>query len=360
MSIWKWAEWLPQLATGTGISLGEGSTPIVPSRRIGPVAGLERLFFKLETTNPTGSFKDRFAAAAVSEMVGAGVRRCLATSSGNTGSALAAYCAVAGLPCHIVIVDTAPDNKLRQMQAYGAHLVKVRRFGSDPTITSAAFAHLEALGAQSDNALAVSAFRYSPVGMTGVQTISYELDEQLDGPIDHVFCPVGGGGLALAVARGFAKLVEVGKSPRTPAVQCVQPEGNDTVAGPLRDGHQKAREVVCASDISGLQVATRIDVDPLMTACRASGGTGHVVSDRDIWEAQRRLAREEGIFCEPAGAVALTGCLAAVERGEIRRDATIVCLVTGTGFKDGPSIDRMIGDTECLTINPDELDDHLA
>jgi len=339
--------------------LGEGSTAILRSRRIGPAAGLQRLFFKLETTNPTGSFKDRFAAAAVSDMVRRGVRRCLATSSGNTGSALAAYCAAAGLPCHIVIVDTAPDNKLRQMQAYGAELVKVRQFGSDPDITSATFARLEALGARPDSALAVSAFRYSPTGMTGVQTISYELDEQLDGPIDHVFCPVGGGGLALAVARGFAQLVEMGKALRSPAIECVQPDGNDTVAGPLRDGCERAREVVSTSEISGLQVATRIDVDLLLAASRASGGTGHVVTDQAIWAVQQRLAREEGIFCEPAGAVALAGCLAAAERGAVERDATIVCLVTGTGFKDGPSIDRMVGGAECPTIDANQLDAHL-
>src|ERR1700677_322743 len=106
--------------------LGEGQTPLILSRRIGPSIGLRNLYFKLETVNPSGSYKDRFAAAAISLMLREGKKRCLATSSGNTGSALAAYSAAAGISCDIVTVETAPSEKLRQMAAYGARIFKVR------------------------------------------------------------------------------------------------------------------------------------------------------------------------------------------------------------------------------------------
>ena len=96
MSIWKWADSLTPVSPESRLTLGEGNTPVVRSRRIGPDAGLANLHFKLEPGNPTGSYKDRFAAAAVTDMISRGTRRCIATSSGNTGSALAAYCAVAG------------------------------------------------------------------------------------------------------------------------------------------------------------------------------------------------------------------------------------------------------------------------
>src|SRR5947209_5008049 len=108
MSIWRWAEWMDAVPEEARISLGEGDTPLLRSRRLGPSCGLEHLYFKLEFANPTASYKDRFAVTAVSHMKAAGRTRCVATSSGNTGSALAAYCAAAGIECLIAIVEGAP------------------------------------------------------------------------------------------------------------------------------------------------------------------------------------------------------------------------------------------------------------
>ena len=98
--LWRYAEWLDPVPESARLTLGEGGTPVVRSRRIGPSVGLKNLFFKLEITNPTGSYKDRFACTAVSDMVAQGKTECIATSSGNTGAALAAYCAVAGISFH--------------------------------------------------------------------------------------------------------------------------------------------------------------------------------------------------------------------------------------------------------------------
>jgi threonine synthase len=345
MSIWRFADRFSQTPPASRVTLGEGETPIVRSRKLGPQLGAGNLFFKLEATNPTGSYKDRFAAAAISDMLARGQSRCVATSSGNTGSALAAYCAAAGISCEIAIVETAPAEKLKQMMAYGARIYKVRGFGIDPTITAETFALVRDRGARPGVALQISAYSCSPIGMAGVQTIAYELDQQLDGAIDHVFVPAGGGGLTLAVARGFD-----GAKAR-PRIECVQPEGNATIAGPLREGAERARAVNCTTRISGLQVPSVMDGDDVMTACRGSGGTGHLVSDEDVWAVQARLAREEGIFCEPAGAVSVAGALKAIAGGEMRHDAIICCVVTGTGFKDAPSIDRMLASASCPTID---------
>src|SRR5947209_20033127 len=101
MSIWRWADWLDPVPEHARVTLGEGDTPLVRSEHIGPKAGLRHLYFKLEYASPTGSYKDRFAAAAVSHMKAAGQTRCVATSSGNTGASLAAYCAAAGIECLI-------------------------------------------------------------------------------------------------------------------------------------------------------------------------------------------------------------------------------------------------------------------
>ena len=120
MSIWRWADRIDPVPAECRISLGEGDTPLVRSRGIGPDAGVPYLAFKLEAINPSGSFKDRFAAATVSHMLANRQRTCVATSSGNTGTALAAYCAAAEVACHVAIVESAPEEKLRQMLAYGA------------------------------------------------------------------------------------------------------------------------------------------------------------------------------------------------------------------------------------------------
>jgi threonine synthase len=150
-------------------------------------------------------------------------------------------------------------------------------------------------------------------------------------------------------------LAREGKLPKSPAVHCVQPEGNDTIAGPLRDGRRRAQEVTCTAEISGLQVPNVIDGDLVIKECRPTGGTGHIVTDESAWAAQARLAGEEGIFTEPAGAVALAGIIQAAEAGELDRDLKIVCLVTGIGFKDEASIERMIAEAECPLLPLEEL-----
>jgi threonine synthase len=348
MSIWRFADRFSSTPAPARVTLGEGNTPLVRSRRLGPSAGAERLYFKLESGNPTGSYKDRFAAAAVSDMLAKGQGRCIATSSGNTGSALAAYCAAAGIACEIAVVEPAPPEKLNQMMAYGARIYKVRGFGTDARITADTFARIRERGERPGAALQISAYACSPIGMQGVQTISYELAEQAEGAIDHVFVPAGGGGLTLAVARGF-------EGTRGLRIECVQPDGNATIAGPLRKGSDRAREVACTTKISGLQVPSVLDGHDVIAACRASGGTGHLVRDEDVWNMQSQLAREEGIFCEPAGAVSVAGALNAIRAGEVARDAIVCCVVTGTGFKDVPSIDRMLAGSSCPTISLDEM-----
>ncbi len=355
MSIWRWGDVAALAPPEARLSLGEGETPLLASQRIGPASGLYQLYLKVESGNPSGSYKDRFAAAAVSRMLAEGRAQCVATSSGNTGAALAAYCAVAGIACEIAIVETAPESKLRQMQALGARIFRVRGFGLDPEITKRTFEALRRRGERPDYALQISAYAFSPVGMAGVQSIAYEIAEQAGDPVNHVFCPAGGGGLTLAVARGFQALCQDGRLAESPRVECVQPAGNDTIAGRLRGGLERARTVTCTSAISGLQVPDVIDGDETLAACRASGGTGHVVEDAEVWEAQARLAREEGIFCEPAGATALAGALRAARQGEIAPDAVVVCLVTGSGFKDPPSVERMVSGAAVPTVGLAEL-----
>lgn len=355
MSIWRWAEHFSRTPAAHRVTLGEGNTPLVRSRRIGPEGGLDHLYFKLEGANPTGSYKDRFGAAAVSDMLANGRSSALGTSSGNTGSAVAAYCAAAGIPCEIAIVETAPADKLRQMMAYGATICRVRGMGLDPEVTRRVMDIQQRMSEGPDAQVLISAYRYSPAGMAGVQTISYELAEQARS-IDHVFVQAGGGGLALAIARGFEDLVDRDRLERSPAIHCVQPVGNDTMAGPLREGADGARDCGrCTSRISGLQVPQVIDGHETVPACRASGGSGFLVTDEATLRLHGRLAVEEGLFVEPAAAVGLAGALQARARGEIGGNQVVVCILTGIGFKDVASVDLMLEGVECPLVDVEAM-----
>ncbi|WP_225865510.1 PLP-dependent lyase/thiolase [Dyadobacter aurulentus] len=314
------------------LSLGEGNTPLVRSRNIGPAMGLPNLYFKLENLNPTGSYKDRFAAALVSEMVGNRQTRCIATSSGNTGAALAAYCAAAQIKCIIAVVDGAPMPKLKQMQLYGAELLMIDGFGTSAEVTSRVMDHLENLTGKLNRPLPISAYRFCASGMAGVESIAHEILDALDGTTE-IFVPAGGGGLTLAVARGV-----IGRKGQA-KVHCIQPEGNDTIATSLRTGIPAKSVGHSTTRISGLQVASVLDGNETIAACKALGGTGQTISDAAVLRWHKELAFREGIFCEPAGAVALAGVEKAISNGELDPNANIVCLVTGSGFKDMATVD---------------------
>jgi len=354
MSIWRFADLIAPVPADARISLGEGNTPLIRSRRIGPAAGLKNLYFKIEASNPAGSYKDRFACVAISAMRAAGKTRVIATSSGNAGAALAAYSAAAGIECRIAVAEAAPESKLRQMLAYGAHIFRIRGFGLDPDLSERAFGYLQRIASRKDSALHISAYTFSPTGMSGVETIAFELAEQQPA-LQHVFAPAGSGGLCIALARGYAQLAARSPGLRTPAIEVVQPIGNDTIATPLATGAEQARDVTATTKISGLQVPNVIDGHRALTECRATGGTGHAVPDELIWETQRRLALEEGVFTEPAGAAALAGALQAAHAGSLRPEAHIACVVTGTGFKDEASVKRMLGDATAPMLDINDL-----
>lgn len=317
------------------LSMLEGNTPLIPSLRIGPRLGFRDLRFKWEGANPSGSYKDRFAAAAVDRMIREGIVLCLGTSSGNTGAALAAYCARAGILCAMAIVEGAPEGKLLQMQAYGARLIRIQGFGVNPEHTISVMEGLRALASEVSASLEISAYRFSPHGMSGVESLGKELAKQTEGRSVSVFSPAGGGGLTLAVARGLVA------SGSRAVVHCVQPSGNDTMVSALRDESSRARAVNSTTEISGLQVGSVLDGDAVIAACRASGGTGFLVEDQEVFAWQDCLAKEEGIFSEPAGAVALAGAVRAAREGAIDLEQTVVCIVSGCGFKDGAGLLRM-------------------
>lgn len=354
MSIWKYHRFLPYVEEACRFTRGEGGTPLVRSVNIAGKLGVRDLYFKLENLNPTGSYKDRFAAIVTSQHLLSNSRVCVTTSSGNTGAALVAYCAAARIRCVVITVDGAPADKLLQMQAYGAEIYEVELFGKDANTTSAVFDRLEVHAAKGGSALPISAYRYCPDGMRGVETIAYEILEHISA--EHIFSPAGGGGLTLSIAKGSGAFVYDHMLPAGPRIHCVQPVGNDTIVTNLNAGSNFAESLSSSTtSISGLQVPAVLDGDGVIEACRQSGGHGHLVEDEEVYFWQSELAVSEGIFCEPAGAVALAGLSNAVKKNLIDRDARIVCLVTGSGFKNISAVKKHFRLKEVQKINVDRF-----
>jgi threonine synthase len=340
------------LGRDDGLDLGQGLTPVVRSRSIGPRAGIADLRFKLEQLNPTGSYKDRFAGLAVGGAAAEGADRCIATSSGNTGAALAAFCASAGLKCILFVSELAPAGKLGQMQAYGAKVFRVKGMSIDADESLRAMNALEEATKRLGLPLHTSAYAKSPLDMDGIKTIAYELAEDVP-EVTDVFAPVGGAGLHVAISRGFADL-ETSGGRASPRMHVVQPAGNDTVATPLREGATAARDVSTTTSISGLGVGHVLDGTLAIGHARRTGGMGFVADEDFIRKVQRRLAEEEGIFVEPAGATSVAGALMAAEEGRLAAGTT-VCILTGHGFKDPPSVAVMADRHASIEIGASDI-----
>lgn len=336
------------------VYLGEAKTPLVASEHARRDLGLRRVFFKLENCNPSGSYKDRFVAAEVQRLLQRGRRSCIATSSGNTGSSLASYCARYDIRCVIVVNEAAPAGKLMQMQAHGACIFRVKAFGTSPEVTESVFQCLSRISQECSSPLVVSAFRHCPEGMAGVESIADELRRQRRRVHHHVFVPVGGGGLFSAICRGFER--QGGTCPR---VHAVQSKGCSTVVAAFERGDNEIRPVESTTRVSGLAVPFDIDASLALRYLRQFGGQGFAVEDSEIFDAQRWLLKEEGIFAEPAGATALAGLRKAAEQGIVGKNETAICLVTGHGFKDPDSIRKAAAENLPVLIDFKNLEPTL-
>jgi threonine synthase len=240
----------------------------------------------------------------------------------------------------VATVEGAPVAKIRQMQLYGADISLVTGFGKDAGITSGVFTTLADFVRERSLPLPISAYCYCEEGMQGVQTIAYEILDEMVAGVDHIFSPAGGGGLCLAMAKGVLDYKKNGLAV-VPKLHCVQPVGNNTIAGPLRENRTKAVAVTNATTtISGLQVASVLDGDEVIRLYRELKGNGFLVQDQQVFRWQQLLATKEGIFSEPAGAVALAGLACAMDTGEVNKNERVVCLVTGSGFKDMNSVEN--------------------
>jgi len=320
----RYAAYLPVTAATPRVTLGEGSTPLVRSSRIGPSIGLEQLYFKYEGLNPSGSFKDRGMAVATAKALEAGAQTLLCASTGNTSASASAYAARCGLRAVVVVpAGGIAAGKLAQALAYGARIVSVK------SSFDAALKLVRQLADQPGVALVNSV---NPFRIEGQKTGAFEIVEQLGQAPAQLFIPVGNGGNITAYWRGFGEIVMTagGSAPRMHGAQA---EG----AAPLVRGKPVARPRTVASAI---RIGNPASWAGAIAARDESGGTIEAVSDAEIMAAHRRLAREEGLLVEPASAAGVALLLRKAKARQLADHGAVVCVLTGHGLKDPQALTR--------------------
>ena len=339
--------------TGPLVTLGEGDTPLVPLPRLGAEIGLPRLMAKLENVNPTGSYKDRIAAVSMTLAKERGQRGWVATSSGNAGMALAAYGARAGLPGVLFTLPTIPREKLLPLLALGVrvHMVEGLGAGASRGPEQSMFAGVSRSAERFDLFLGVTAHKFNPDGMRGVDTLGYELAEAAP-DIRAVYVPTGGGGLAAATARGLA---DAGS---TASLVVCQPAGCAPIVAFLDGAIETPVIDRCDTQISGLQLPAPPDGLLAAELARKSSGWGSSADDAEVSEARIRLARTEGIFVEAASSVALACAIKDRAAGRIGADDRVVLVLTGSGLKELKSIEATV--TPPTQITADAIEAQVA
>jgi threonine synthase len=335
------------------ITLGEGDTPLVELPRLAAQLGVRALHGKLELCNPTGSYKDRIAARSMEVALADGTPGWITTSSGNGGTAFAAYGRRAGLPGLLCVTHSITREKLLPALAFGVDVVRVAGVGDGGgrEVERQVFEAVQAAARERGLYLGITAHRFNDAGMRAVDAIAREVVAAGLEP-DAAYVPVGGGGLVAAIARGF---LDAGA--RT-AVVAAQPCGCAPIARHL-EGELDAPVVAHADTlISGLQLPGPPDGELAVGLVRQTGGWGATASDDEVLTAQRTLCVTEGVFVEPAAACALAGLQSDVRAGRIGSDATALLVLTGSGLKDLATIERALEPPPLATV--DELPRLLA
>jgi threonine synthase len=328
--MWRYREFLPLVGDEEPITLGEGTTPLLPARRLGLGVGVPDLWVKDEAANPTGSFKARGLSAAVTRAVRAGATRFVLPTAGNAGVAAAAYGAKAGATVRVYAPRTTPRPLLGQIAAYGAQLELVDGHIGDCGKLAKAYA-AETL------AMDLSTLR-EPYRIEGKKTLGLEIAEQLGWRLPGaIIYPTGGGTGLIGMWKAFLELIAAGwvKGPM-PRLFTVQSAGCAPVVKAFEAGADKCeawKDPVTVA--AGLRVPSPLGGALMLKALKESRGGAVAVTDQALTEAQRQLSTLEGVDACPEGGAAVAAVKVLVERGRLPRDERVVVFNTGAGVLYG-------------------------
>ena len=332
----RYRDYLPITDQTPIVTMGEGGTPLVRSERVCKALGTSEVYFKLEGCNPTGSFKDRGMVVAIAKALEAGSRFIACASTGNTSASAAAYGAHSGLTTLVLVPKgNIAAGKMAQAIAYGAHVLAVTgNFDRALQLVRDLCGRYPITLVNSVN----------PFRLEGQKTAAFEVVDELGDAPDYLCIPVGNAGNITAYWRGFRDYRESGRSTRLPRMMGFQAEG----AAPIVVGHPILDPKTIASAI---KIGNPASWKSAVAARDESGGRIEAVTDEEILEAYKMLARTEGVFCEPASAASVAGLLKLSREGMDFRGKRIVCVITGSGLKD-PDLAQQIADVPLQEVSP--------
>ena len=335
--VWRWRELLPVVDAQAIVTLGEGDTPMLRCDRLAKFVGVRELWVKSDASNPTGSLKDRSITVSATKAVEFGYRVLSCDSTGNKASSVAAYAARAGLESVVFCPEDTPIPKVTQSLFFGAKLIRVRGHYSQINAMYRQLIHSGQVSwydCGTDNP-----FRYE-----GKKTYAYEIAEHFGWHApDRVVHP-GNGGMSIAKTwKGFNELKQLGWIDRLPRMTLVQAANCAPIVRAVASGESTVRPIEKGPTIASALAGA----DPGLLGARAvkavrdSGGSAIGVNDDETIEAMTLLALE-GLFIEPSGAVAIAGLRRLCQAGQVDSDERVVCVVTGSGFKDFDAISSRV------------------
>ncbi len=328
-SIWRYKPLIAVEPDSPVPPLRVGWTPLYPAPRLAGLLGLKSLWVKDDSVNPTASFKDRASAVAVVKAREAGASVITTASTGNAAAALAGLAASVGLPAVIFVPKTAPPAKIAQHLIYGARVMLVDGTYDDAFELTLKVA--KAFGWYNRNTA------YNPYMTEGKKTAALEICEQLgwEAP-DRIFVPVGDGCIIGGIHKGLKDLLALGWIEHMPKIMGVQAAGSSALVDAWERGLQGWEMTPQPADTIADSISAGLprDRNKALAAVRETGGAYLRVTDQEILDAIPVVARNTGVFAEPAAAAAFAGLARAVADGLVRPDERIVVLLTGSGLKD--------------------------
>ena len=328
-TMWRWRELLPVRLVEHAMTLGEGGTPLLHVPRLGRFLGLPLLYIKDEGLNPTGTFKARGLGAAVSRAIELGVRGFVVPTAGNAGGALAAYAARAGMPAHVFMPVDAPPANQAEVKMLGAHLHLV------PGLISDAGREASQL-AQETGLFDVSTLK-EPYRLEGKKTMGFEIAMDMGWQLpDVIIYPTGGGTGLIGIWKAFEEMEQLGwVGPGRPRMVCVQADGCAPVVKAFEEGRGRCEFFTGARTVAaGLRVPKPFADRLILRVLRDSEGTAVRVTDEEMISARDLIASSEGLLACLEGSATVAALQKLAASGWVKPNERVVCLNTGTTFKD--------------------------
>ncbi|HYT40669.1 MAG TPA: threonine synthase [Acidimicrobiia bacterium] len=343
-SIWRYADLLPA-ERGSAVDLGAGFTPLVRAERLAAALGLGELWIKNDTLNPTNSFKDRVVAVGLSKALEFGFKTAACASTGNLANSVAAHATRAGMKSYVFIPSNLESGKVIATAIYGSNVVAVDGNYDDVNRLCAELAGTYPWAFVNVN--------LRPYYAEGSKTLAFETAEQLGWRFpDHVVVPMASGSQLTKIRKGFEELAKVGLIDEEPNVRVsgAQALGCSPIAAAFLSGSDTIKPVKPDTIAKSLAIGNPADGYFALDVVRNTGGGMAAVTDAEIIDGMKLLARTEGIFTETAGGVTIATLKKLAEEGVIRPDECVVAYITGHGLKTLEALTGTVGPT--ATIPP--------